>query len=67
MTVSKANGAANGNHEIYAQSDEQIWKKVNDSLMNIGVPVTPILVRKAKGVSMFVSEPITFGPLGEPA
>lgn len=55
MTASKFNGVvANGEHKEYKQSDEQIWKKVNKSLMNIGVPVTPILIRRAKGVSMFV-------------
>jgi hypothetical protein len=55
MTASKSNGVvANGGHREYKQSDEEIWKKVNKSLMNIGVPVTPILIRRAKGVSMFV-------------
>lgn len=55
MTVSMSNGHSNGQTGTYKQSDEQIWKKVNKSLLNIGVPVTPILIRRAEGVSMFVS------------
>ncbi|KAK9894606.1 PLP-dependent transferase [Cystobasidium minutum MCA 4210] len=59
MTISISNGHANGHsngHDgPYKQSDEQVWKKVNKSLMNIGVPVTPILIRRAEGVSMFDS------------
>lgn len=55
MTVSMSNGHSNGHTGTYKQSDEQIWKKVNKSLLNIGVPVTPILIRRAEGVSMFVS------------
>lgn len=37
-----------------AQSDQQIWKKVNTSLMDIGVPVTPIMIRRAKGTMLYV-------------
>lgn len=44
------------NDGTFRQSDEVIWKKVHKNLMNIGVPVTPILVRRAKGVSMYVSQ-----------
>lgn len=36
------------------QSDAQIWKKVNKNLMNIGVPQTPVLIRRAKGTTLYV-------------
>jgi len=55
MVAAPTNGhSSNGSNEGYKQTDQQIWKKINKSLLNIGVPVTPILVRRAKGVSMFV-------------
>ena len=41
----------------YEQTDAQIWKKAGKSLMNIGVPVTPVLIRRAKGVVLYVGPP----------
>lgn len=39
----------------YKQTDAQIWAKVSSSLMNIGVPVTPIMIRRARGTILYVS------------
>lgn len=45
----------------YQQSDESIWKKVNSSLMNVGVPITPIMIRRAHGTVLYVSAVPTAG------
>lgn len=47
------NGSQNGNG-VVNQSDAAIWNKVHKSLMNIGIPQTPILIRRAKGVMLYV-------------
>ncbi|KAM0748195.1 aminotransferase class-III [Meredithblackwellia eburnea MCA 4105] len=39
----------------YRQSDDQVWAKATANLMNIGVPVTPVLIRRAQGTSLFDS------------
>lgn len=40
---------------VYKQADEKIWKKVHSSLMNVGVPITPIIIRRARGTVLYVS------------